>query len=101
MQNQRKDLRILVVGCGNMGSSHAMSYHTLDGFEICGLVSTARDKEALNEKLGGGYVLFTDYDEALKLTQPDAVCIATYQIHMQVLPLKRSKVAAMYLLKSL
>lgn len=78
MSEKVNPLRILIVGCGNMGSSHAMSYHTLDGFEICGLVSTAKDKEALNEKLGGGYVLFTDYDEALKLTRPDAVCIATY-----------------------
>ena len=71
-------LRVLVVGCGNMGASHAMSYHMLNGFEICGLVSTGKDKEVLNEKLGGGYVLFTDYEEALKCTQPDAVCIATY-----------------------
>ena len=61
-----------------MGASHAMSYHTLDGFEICGLLSTGKSKEVLNEKLGGGYVLFTDYEEALKRTQPDAVCISTY-----------------------
>lgn len=71
-------LRILVVGCGNMGASHATSYHTLEGFEICGLVSTGKSKEILNEKLGGGYALFTDYEEALKITKPDAVCIATY-----------------------
>src|SRR5512133_3315460 len=71
-------MRVLVVGCGNMGASHAMSYHTLNGFEICGLVSRGKDKELLNEKLGGGYALFTDYEEALKCTKPDAVCIATY-----------------------
>jgi predicted dehydrogenase len=71
-------LRILVVGCGNMGTSHAMSYHTLEGFEICGLVSTGKSKDVLNEKLGGSYSLFTDYEEALKITKPDAVCIATY-----------------------
>lgn len=45
-------LRVLVVGCGNIGTSHAMSYHMLDGFEICGLVSTGKGKEVLNEKLG-------------------------------------------------
>lgn len=78
MSEKVNSLRVLVVGCGNMGASHAMSYHTLDGFEICGLVSTGKSKEVLNEKLGGGYVLFTDYEEALKRTQPDAVCISTY-----------------------
>lgn len=78
MSEKVNPLRVLVVGCGNMGASHAMSYHTLDGFEICGLVSTGKSKEVLNEKLGGGYVLFTDYEEALKHTQPDAVCISTY-----------------------
>ncbi|MEZ0485531.1 Gfo/Idh/MocA family protein [Fibrella aquatica] len=71
-------LRVLVVGCGNMGASHATAYHTLDGFEICGLVSTGQSKVVLNEKLGGGYFLFDDYATALAATKPDAVCISTY-----------------------
>lgn len=75
---ENKNLRVLVVGCGNMGSSHAAAYHNLDGFEICGLVATGQSKVLLNEKLGGGYALFNDYDEALILTKPDAVCITTY-----------------------
>ena len=66
-------LRVLVVGCGNMGASHAFAYHTLDGFEICGIVSTGKSKEVLNEKLGGGYPLFSDYTTALQETKPDAV----------------------------
>jgi len=66
------------VGCGNMGASHATAYHTLDGFEICGLVSTGNSKHVLNEKLGGGYALFSDFYEALESTKPDAVCISTY-----------------------
>lgn len=78
MPNKTKLVRVLVVGCGNMGASHAWSYHTLDGFEICGIVSTGKSKELLNEKLGGGYALFTDFEEALENTQPDAVCISTY-----------------------
>lgn len=78
MSGKVSSLRVLVVGCGNMGASHAMSYHMLDGFEICGLVSTGKSKVVLNEKLGGGYDLFADYEEALKHTQPDAVCISTY-----------------------
>ena len=71
-------LRVLVVGCGNMGASHAFAYQLLDGFEICGIVSTGKSKEVLNEKLGGGYNLFNDYETALKETKPDAVCISTY-----------------------
>lgn len=78
MSNQTNLLRVLVVGCGNMGASHATAYHTLDGFEICGIVSTGKSKEVLNEKLGGGYPLFSSYEEALATTKPDAVCISTY-----------------------
>lgn len=73
-----KNLRVLVVGCGNMGAAHATAYHTLPGFEICGIVSTGNSKVVLNEQLGGGYPLFSDYDEALAQTKPDAVCISTY-----------------------
>lgn len=71
-------VRILVVGCGNMGASHAMAYHSHPDFSICGLVSTGASKEVLNQQLGGGYPLFSDYYEALSATQPDAVCISTY-----------------------
>ncbi|WP_161890792.1 Gfo/Idh/MocA family protein [Pontibacter russatus] len=78
MSNKTENLRILVVGCGNMGAAHAWAYHTLDGFEICGLVSTGKSKEALNQKLGGGYPLFDDFEKALQETQPAAVCISTY-----------------------
>jgi predicted dehydrogenase len=71
-------IRVLVVGCGNMGSSHALAYHQIDAFEICGIVSTGESKNRLNQKLGGGYALFSDYYEALKITKPDAVSINTY-----------------------
>lgn len=71
-------LRVLVVGCGNMGASHAIAFKLLDGVEICGIVSTGKSKELLNEKLGGGYPLFSDYELALKETNPGAVCISTY-----------------------
>jgi predicted dehydrogenase len=70
--------RVLVVGCGNMGASHAVAYSKMEGVEICGIVSTGRSKEVLNERLGGGYPLFSDYARALQETRPDAVCISTY-----------------------
>ncbi|MCU0451023.1 MAG: Gfo/Idh/MocA family oxidoreductase [Bernardetiaceae bacterium] len=78
MANSPARLRVLVVGCGNMGASHALAYHSLPEFQICGLVSTGASKHRLNERLGGGLPLFDDYAEALRATQPDAVCISTY-----------------------
>lgn|SRR5690554_970949 len=71
-------IRILVVGCGNMGASHAIAYHNIEGFEICGLVSRGQSKQVLNDRLGGSYPLFDNYEEALHETNPDAVCISTY-----------------------
>lgn len=73
-----KPIRILVVGCGNMGASHASAYHHLPDFEICGLVSRGDSKLRLQEKLGSNYPLFEDFETALAESQPDAVCISTY-----------------------
>ncbi len=78
MKNNPDTLRVLIVGCGNMGASHAMAFHMMPGAEICGIVSIGKSKELLNEKLGGGHLLFSDYQEALNATNPDAVCISTY-----------------------
>jgi predicted dehydrogenase len=61
-----------------MGASHAQAYHQLEGVEICGLVSTGQSKVTLNTKLGGSYALFSDFEDALQQTRPDAVCISTY-----------------------
>lgn len=73
-----KNIKVLVVGCGNMGASHATAYHHLEGFEIVGLVSRGESKHKLNERLGTTYPTFEAYEEALAITQPDAVCISTY-----------------------
>ncbi len=71
-------LRTLVVGCGNMGTSHARAYHQLDGFEIVGLVSRKPEsREKLCEELGG-LPTFGDFKEALELTKPNVVSISTY-----------------------
>lgn len=78
MENQNKKVRVLVVGCGNMGASHAWAYHIMDEFEIVGLVSRGKSKELLNEKMGGGYPLYDDFETALAASKPDAVCISTY-----------------------
>lgn len=71
-------LRVLVAGCGNMGTSHARAYHQLPDFEIVGLVSRGEaSRERLSQELGG-YPTFGDYHEALQATQPDVVSINTY-----------------------
>lgn len=74
----KKVIKILVVGCGNMGASHARAYHDLLGFEIVGLVSRGDSKTILNTALQANYAEFEDYEQALVVTKPDAVCISTY-----------------------
>ncbi len=73
-----KKLKVLVVGCGNMGTSHARAYNKLDGFEIAGLVS--RGPESRNRLSGelGGLPTYGIFEEALKATKPDVVSINTY-----------------------
>ncbi len=73
-----KSIKILVVGCGNMGASHATAYHHMSEFEICGLVARGDSKINLDTKLQADYPLFEDFDQALTTTKPDAVCISTY-----------------------
>jgi predicted dehydrogenase len=72
-------VRILVVGLGNMGKSHAKAYHKLDGFEIVGLMSRNIRSTAgeLPPELRG-HPLFEDFEQALRETRPDAVSINTY-----------------------
>ena len=74
-----RPVRILVVGCGHMGTSHAKAYHALDGFEIVGVVARGEgSRRALLDALGADYPQFSDYAEALAATKPDAVSINTY-----------------------
>ncbi|PZX13660.1 putative dehydrogenase [Palleronia aestuarii] len=70
-------VRILVVGLGNMGASHADAYHRSDGFEIVGLMSRTIRSREIPEALAG-YPLFEDFEEALAETTPDAVSINSY-----------------------
>jgi predicted dehydrogenase len=71
-------IKILVVGCGNMGTSHARAYHQMEGFQIVGLVSRKPESRKNLSKELGGYPTFSNYNNALKETNPDAVSINTY-----------------------
>jgi predicted dehydrogenase len=70
-------VKILVVGLGNMGASHASAYHRMDGYEIAGLMSRTIKSKTIPEALQG-YPLFEDFDLALAETRPDAVSINSY-----------------------
>lgn len=72
-------IRVLCVGAGHMGRSHALAYHHLPGFEICGIVTRSqKSRAALNSELGSAYTEFSDFHEALRSTRPDAVSISTF-----------------------
>ncbi|MEM7488490.1 MAG: Gfo/Idh/MocA family oxidoreductase [Pseudomonadota bacterium] len=68
-------MRALVTGLGNMGRSHALALHGLDGVEIVGLVN--RSPVDLPDALAG-YPIYTDFHTALVETRPDLAVIATY-----------------------
>ena len=46
-------IRVVVVGVGHMGASHARAYHQLGGFDLVGLVAPSpRNRSKLSEELG-------------------------------------------------
>jgi predicted dehydrogenase len=72
-------IKVLVAGCGHMGTSHAKAYHALPGFEIVGVVARGEaSRRALLDAVAAEYPQFSDYHEALAATKPDAVSINTY-----------------------
>ncbi len=72
-------LRVLVVGCGHMGTSHARAYRAMaDDFRIAGVVArrpSSRDRLAAEL---GGVPAFADFERAWDATRPDVVSINTY-----------------------
>jgi predicted dehydrogenase len=72
-------IRVLCVGAGHMGRSHALAYHQLPGFAVAGVVTRSEaSRAALLAELGGTPPGFNDFAEALRLTRPDAVSISSY-----------------------
>ena len=61
-----------------MGTSHARAYHSMDDFEIVGLVSrTSASRNRVSEELGG-LPTYASFKDALTTTRPDVVSINTY-----------------------
>jgi len=73
-----KKLKTLVVGCGNMGTSHARAYNNLEGFELVGLVSRNPESRELLSKELNNVATFGDFASALEQTRPNVVSINTY-----------------------
>jgi predicted dehydrogenase len=73
------NVRVLVVGIGNMGLSHARAYQKIEGFELAGLVArgiAARKNDLQTEFKAVPH--FSSYEEAVAATKPDAVSINTW-----------------------
>ncbi|MFC1584820.1 Gfo/Idh/MocA family oxidoreductase [Fibrobacterota bacterium] len=71
-------IKIMVAGCGNMGKSHASSYHRMDEFELLAFVSKDDgSRERLPDELKG-YKHYDEFHAALAELKPDAVSICTW-----------------------
>jgi predicted dehydrogenase len=73
-----KPLRVLVVGLGNMGASHARAYHRLEGFELAGLCARGIAARTDLPPAWAGVPRFADYTAALAAVKPDVVSINTW-----------------------
>ena len=70
--------KVLVVGVGNMGSSHARAYNKIDRFNLVGLVSRTLEKRIKLSKELNNTPHYDDFDYALEHTKPDIVSINSY-----------------------
>ena len=72
-------IKVLVVGAGNMGRSHALAYASIPEFELAAVCTRKPQSRAkLMAELPEGTPEANDYRQALSDLQPDAVCISTY-----------------------
>lgn len=72
------NVKVLVVGVGRMGTSHALAYQKIDGFELSGLMSRNLKNGAEVADEIADVPRFEDFDEAMRTVQPDAVSVNTY-----------------------
>ena len=72
-------IKVLVVGAGNMGRSHALAYASIPEFEIAAVCTRSQESRAkLMSELPEETLGVNDYENALNELKPDAVCISTY-----------------------
>jgi predicted dehydrogenase len=68
--------RVLVVGVGNMGMSHALAYTRIPEYEVVGVCERRIDKRKLPDALAGAQK-FSSFEKALAELKPDVVSINT------------------------
>ena len=73
-----KALRVLVVGLGNMGLSHAQAYDGIEGFEIAGLCARGIAGRSDLPSEWSAIPRFSSYEGALAACRPDVVSINTW-----------------------
>jgi predicted dehydrogenase len=71
-------IKVLLVGVGNMGLSHALAYQAIDGFEIVGLMSRSIHGRNDLPPVLAELPRYDDFEQALKTAKPDAVSINTW-----------------------
>ena len=71
-------VKVIVIGCGNMGAAHARAYQQSDGFELAGLIARGPERRHQLALELGGIAQFDNLDDALKAAQPDALAVCTY-----------------------
>ncbi len=72
------DLRVLVVGLGNMGMAHARAYGTLGGYSLAGLCARSIKSRRDLPESWRDVPRFADFATALAEVRPDVVSINTY-----------------------
>ncbi len=70
--------RVLVVGLGTMGMSHARAYRAIEGFDLAGLCTRNAAARGDLDAEFAGVPRFDDLATALAALKPDAVAIASY-----------------------
>ncbi|MCH2131638.1 MAG: Gfo/Idh/MocA family oxidoreductase, partial [Pirellulaceae bacterium] len=73
------EIKVLSLGAGFMATLHARAYEQIEGVRNVGIVTrNYSSSEELAGILSGDIPRFTDFEEALEKTSPDAVAISTY-----------------------
>jgi predicted dehydrogenase len=72
------DLRVLVVGLGQMGMSHARAYAALPGYRLAGLCARSIARRTDLPPEWDAVPRYADYETTLRRVRPDVVSINTY-----------------------
>ncbi len=88
MSDAEKPVRVLVVGLGTMGMSHARAYRAIDGFDLVGLCTRNAAGRTDLDKAFAGVPRYETLPEALRELRPDAVSICAYTEHHAAMALE-------------